>query len=139
MSKENNILTKANILLAIDNGATDEEIYALSEGFIENRLEELINTIKISVLDHKVDFIADFLSEKYPERKQFLLLNAIQLSGNFNSKAQTEELISKYRTEYGDNFEILVEMLTYYMNYSPRNIKRIKEIYDLAISKQEEV
>lgn len=137
MDRGTQILTQANILLAIRDGATDEEIYNISSAFTEDRLQNLITSIKMSKLDHKVRFLSEFLVGKFPENKQELVMQAIRLAGEWDNKAQTEELIAQYTNEYGEDFDVLVEKLFYYLKYSPRKLDKVEELAAKVKSKME--
>lgn len=128
MSKEAITLTKAKLILAIEDGASDEELYSLSEGFENNRRQELENIIINSKLDHKVRFFADFMPTKFPDEARALLMRATQLSGNWDSKAQYEELIARYEEMYEVDYDLLIEKLNHCLKYEAENTDKIREL-----------
>lgn len=136
-NREDLILAKARILVAINNGASDETIYDYSEAFEENRVNELVNLVKSSNLDHKIRFFSEFLVEKHPEKKQYLLITSIRLASSWENKSQTEDLIIQYKNELGEDFDIVIERLNYYLKYNPKNIETISELLTKAEAFQE--
>ena len=126
MSKEKMLLTKAKLILAIEDGASDEEIYSLSKGFESNQLQELEGIIINSKFDHKVRFFADFMPTKFPDEARSLLMRAMQLSGNWDSKAQYEELIARYEEMYEVDYDLLIEKLHHCLKYETENIDKIR-------------
>lgn len=136
-SREELILARAKILVAIDKGESDETIYNYSSVFEENRISELVNLIKTSNLDHKIRFFSEFLVEKHPEKKQYLLITSIRLASSWENKSQTEDLIIQYKNELGEDFDIVIERLNYYLKYNPKNIETISELLTKAEAFQE--
>lgn len=128
MDKESLVLTKARIILAVEDGKTDEELYKLSEGFGDNRKDGLMNTIINSKLDHKVRFLADFMTTKFPDDARSLLMKATQMSGNWDSKAQYEELIARYEELHGVDYDLLIEKLHHCLKYEVENIDKIRTL-----------
>lgn len=137
MDRGTQILTQANILIAIKNGATDEEIYNISAAFTEDRVQNLITSIKISCLDHKIRFLAEFLAEKFPDNRQELIMQAIRMSGEWENKVQTEHLLAQYTNEYGEDLDVLIEKLSYYLKYYPKKLDKIEELATKVKSKME--
>lgn len=128
MDKEEAVLTRAKILLAANDGASDEELWELSEVYGENRKDNLMSAIIASKLDHKIRFFADFLSEKMPNEAQSLLIKAVQMAGNWENRSQYEELIERYEAAYGQDYDLLVEKLNYYLKYDTKNTDKISEL-----------
>lgn len=130
MDRGAQILAKANILVAIENKLSDEEIYAFSEAFGNDRLKSLIDIVIKSNLDHKIAFFSEFLVEKHPDQKATLILEAIKLSLNWDHRTQTEDLLIRYTEEFGEDLYILIEKLEYYIKYEYKKIDRIQAILE---------
>lgn len=135
-NRENQILAKAKIILAVKNNESDEIIYSYSEPFGENRVPELVRIIKETPFDHKISFFSEFLVEKHPKEKRYLLINAIRLSNNWDNKMQAEDLIKEYKKEFEEDFDITIERLCYYLKYEARNIDMISSLYERALELQ---
>lgn len=135
-NREDQILAKARIILAVKNNESDETIYSYSEPFGENRIPELVRIIKETSLDHKISFFSEFLVEKHPKEKRYLLINAIRLSNNWGNKVQTEDLIKEYKKEFEEDFDITIERLYYYLKYETKNIDMISSLYEKALELQ---
>lgn len=136
-NREDQILAKAKIILAVKNNESDEAIYSYSEPFEENRIPELVRIIKETSHDHKVSFFSEFLVQKHPKEKKYLLINAIRLSNNWDNKTQTENLIQEYKKEFEEDFDITIERLCYYLKYETKNIDMISNLYETALELQE--
>lgn len=139
MSKEDMVITKAKLILAIKDGESDEKLYALSEGFKEDRILGLTNAVLNSDHDHKVRFFADFMPTKFPDEARSLLMRATQLSGNWDSKAQYEELIARYEEMYEVDYDLLIEKLNHCLKYETENIDKIRALMNEinAVNKSE--
>ena len=128
MDKETDVLARAKIILGAVNGATDEELYEYSTVYMNNQKDNLMSAIIASKLDHKIRFFADFLTTKFPNDAKSILLKATQMSGNWENKAQYEDLIFRYENEYGIDYDILIEKLNYYLKYDVKNTAKIEEL-----------
>lgn len=139
MNRENQILARAKILLAIESGASNEEIYALSEIFEKDRLLPLMDIVKDSNKEGKVQFLSEFLVEKFPEEKKLILIEAIRMSGNWNNRIRTENLLVRYLKEIGEDKAFLVEKLAHYLKYESKNIDKIRSLVEQinAITEEE--
>ena len=138
MDKKTDVMTRAKILLAAVNGATDEEIYELSAAYEDNRKDNLMSAIIASKLDHKIRFFADFLTTKFPDDAKSILMKAVQMAGNWDNKAQYEELITRYGQEHGDDYDLLVEKLNFCLKYDTKNTAKIEMLMNQINSMTEE-
>lgn len=128
MDKNTGILARAKIILAANSGASDEEIYKLSEVYENHRRENLMSAIIASQLDHKIRFFADFLTTKFPEDAKPILMKAVQMAGNWDNKTQYEELIARYEQEHGEDHDLLIEKLNHCLKYDTKNTAKIEEL-----------
>ena len=138
MDKKTDVVTRAKILLAAVNGATDEEIYELSAVYGSNRKDNLMSAIIASKLDHKIRFFADFLTTKFPEDAKPILMKAVQMAGNWDNKSQYEELIARYEQEHGEDHDLLIEKLNHCLKYDTKNTTKIEELMGKIDSVTEE-
>lgn len=130
----NNDVFVAQVMLTFD-GCTEDDFSTLIDLYLQSKadmafiIDDLFNcALRIDNFDRqKVDALLNFLLKQYPDHKREIEQNRINLRLNYMLEDVTA-MIKSYKTEFGEDMDILTYELTNIMRRQKIKISDLAEI-----------